>query len=67
MKDTVDIADIKYPSSEYNTVWSFDQRSRHTKMGEDALSASKLNKKPGGKQPGMWDTVYNGKNAKTCL
>ena len=61
MKDALYIADIKYPSSEYDIIWLLDQSSGHTKMGEDSLNASKLDKKPGGKQPQMRDILYNGK------
>ena len=48
----VRIADVKYPPSQgYHHVWCFDHSCGH---------ASKMNKGPGGKQPKMRDTVWNG-------
>ena len=34
---------------------------QNCKYAEDALDASKMNLKPGGKQPKMHDTIWNGK------
>ena len=57
----VKIADVKYPPSQgYHHVWCFDHSCGHTAFAEDALIASKMNKGPGGKQPKMRDTVWNG-------
>ena len=57
----VKIADMKYPPSQgYHHVWCFDHSCGHTAFAEDALIASKMNKGPGGKQPRMRDTVWNG-------
>ena len=39
----------------------FDHSSCHGTFAEDALDASKVNLKPGGKQPRMHDTIWNGK------
>ena len=39
----------------------FDHSSCHAAMADDALNASKMNKNPGGKQPRMRDTVWNGR------
>ena len=39
----------------------FDHNSYHGTFAEDALDASKMNLKPGGKQPRMHDTIWNGK------
>lgn len=38
---------------QYNLVWIFDQSSGHNAFSEDALVASHMNVKPGGKQPAM--------------
>ena len=58
---SVKIADLKYPPSQgYHHVWCFDHSCGHTAFAEDALIASKMNKGPGGKQPKMRDTVWNG-------
>ena len=57
----VKIADVKYPPSQgYHHTWCFDHSCGHTAFAEDALIASKMNKGPGGKQPKMRDTVWNG-------
>ena len=39
----------------------FDHSSCHGAYAEDALNAHKMNAKPGGKQPAMRYTVWNGK------
>jgi hypothetical protein len=57
----VKIAEVKYPTSQgYHHIWCFDHSCNHTAFAEDALIASKMNKGPGGKQPKMRDTVWNG-------
>ena len=38
-------------------MWIFDQSSGHNGFASDALVASRMNVKPGGKQPIMHDTV----------
>ena len=38
----------------------FDQSSGHTAYDDDALIVSRMNVKPGGCQPKMRDTVYDG-------
>ena len=59
----VKIAEVKYPSSQrYHHIWGFDHSCGHTAYAEDALIASKMNKGPGGKQPKMHDTEWNGKS-----
>lgn len=61
MKIAVDIAEAKYPrESGWKLVWVFDQSSCHKAMSDDALDASAMNVKPGGKQPIMRDTVWAG-------
>ena len=62
MDEAVKIADIKYPRSEgYRVNWLFDHSSCHNAYSEDALNATHMNAKPGGKQPCMRDTVWKGK------
>ena len=57
----VPIAEVKYPTSQgYHHIWCFDHGCNHTAFAGDALIASKMNKGPGGKQPKMRDTVWNG-------
>ena len=48
-------------------VWIFDQSSCHKAMAEDALDASKMNVKPGGKQPKMHSTIWAGKEQTLCF
>ena len=67
MESAIKIAKVKYSSDQYNVVWFFDHSSRHTAFAEDALNASRMNVKPGGKQPVMHDTVYNGKAQRMVL
>jgi hypothetical protein len=52
------IARVKYP--EKKRVFLYDHSSVHKTHGDDALNASRMNKSPGGKQPLMHDTVWNG-------
>ena len=54
---TVIYASVKYPSSEYDVLWVFDQKSNHTVKGRDALNAHRVNVNPGGLHtPIMRDT-----------
>ena len=64
VKRTIDIANIKYPADEHDAVWAFDQSSGHTALADDALNAKRPNLNPGGKQPCMRNTVYNGVHQK---
>ena len=58
----VRITDLKYPPSQgYHR---FDHSCGHTAYAEDA---SKMNKGPGGKQPKMRETVWNGQQQTMTL
>ena len=59
--DAVAIAEFKYPSGTNAIVFIFDQSSCHKAYAEDALNASRMNVRPGGKQPCMRDTVWAGR------
>ena len=62
MDCAVKIAEIKYPKEiGYRLIWLFDNSSCHNAYADDALNASLINAKPGGKQLCMRDTVWNGK------
>ena len=62
MQSAVEIAESKYPKHQgYRLFWVFDQSSCHTAFADDALNANKMNARPGGQQPLMRDTVWNGK------
>jgi hypothetical protein len=54
----ITIAEAKYPGK--HLVFLYDQSSIHKKRSDDALDAKRLNLKPGGKQPRMRETVWNG-------
>jgi len=47
--------------------WFFDQSLVRTAFSDDALVASRMNVKPGGKQPVMHDTKYMGVPYKMVL
>lgn len=61
VQDAVKIANHKYPSDNYTILWLFDQSSCHRAYADDALNVANMNKYPGGAQPCMRDTVWNGK------
>ena len=63
----IKIAKVKYAADRYNVLWFFDHSSGHTAFAEDALNASRMNVRPGGKQPVMHDTIYNGIHQKMVL
>ena len=64
----VKIAEVKYPSSQgYHHIWCFDHSCGHTAYAEDALITSKMNKGPGGKQPKMRDTEWDGQTQSLTL
>lgn len=67
LRAAIKIAKVKYSPEEYSVYWFFDHSSGHTAFPEDALNASRMNVKPGGKQPVMHDTVYYGKPQKMVL
>ena len=55
------IAEIKYPLSSHSIAFLFDQSSGHTAYADDALSVNRINVNPGGSQPPMHDTIWDGK------
>ena len=55
------IAEIKYPEETHNIVFLFDQSSGHTAYNDDSLQVSRMNVNPGGSQPAMRDTMYDGR------
>ena len=63
----VKVAEAKYPPRVFKHVWIFDHSCGHTAFAPDTLVASILNRKPGGKQPVMHDTVWAGKPQKLVL
>ena len=67
MERAIVIANIKYPSDRYSKMWLFDQSSGHCAFKEDALNVNRMNVNPGGAQPRMRDTVWDGKLQRTVL
>ena len=67
MKKAITIAEFKYPFNKFTLVWLFDQSSGHCAYKEDALNVNKMNVKPGGAQPVMRDTTWQGKIQKMVL
>jgi transposase len=58
LEKAVKIAEFKYPISDgWKIIWIFDHSSCHTAMSNDA---SRMNVKPGGKQPRKHDTFWSG-------
>ena len=57
MEVAVKVAEAKYPPCAFIHVWIFDHSCGHTAFAPDALVATRLNHKPGGKQPAMRDSV----------
>ena len=64
IKDAVSITEFKYPPEKNTLVFIFDQSSCHKAFTENALNASRMNVRPGGKQPCMRDTVWAGRAQK---
>ena len=61
VKVAAQIAEVKFPAESHNLLFIFDQSSGHTAFPMDALNVNRMNVKPGGQQPAMHDTVWNGK------
>ena len=62
MEVAVKLAEIKYPKDKgFRHCWVFDHSSCHSARSDDALDVSRMNVKPGGKQPKMRDTIWNGR------
>lgn len=53
----IDIFQRKYPN---HIIFMFDNAPCHKNTADDALNVEHMNVKPGGKQPRMRDTVWNG-------
>ena len=65
VKVAIDIFEAKYPNAQ--AVFMFDNAPCHRKVSDNALSAEKMNVKPGGKQPIMRDGAWNGQVQKMTL
>ena len=67
IKTAVKVAEAKYPPRVYKHVWVFDHSCGHRAYAPDALVVSRLNRKPGGKQPAMRETTWAGKPQKMVM
>lgn len=68
MKRALGIAELKYPKEDgWTHAWVFDHSSCHVAMAADALQVGEMNVKPGGKQPRMHDTIWQGRVQKMNL
>ncbi len=56
--EALQIFEQKYPNAQ--ALFLFDNAPSHKKYADDMLNADRMNVRPGGKQPVMRDTVYNG-------
>lgn len=54
----IDIFEAKYPNAV--ALFIYDNAPSHTKKPDDALNADRMNVNPGGKQPKMRSTMFNG-------
>ena len=54
----IDVFEAKYPDAQ--AVFLFDNAPSHKKCSNQTLNAEKMNVRPGGKQPVMHSTVFNG-------
>jgi len=62
LKTAATLAEIKYPQDKgYRLYFVFDHSSCNGTYAADALDASKMNLRPGGKQPRMHDTYWQGR------
>ena len=59
VQKTVTIFESVHP--EYQGVFIFDNSPNHTKMPEDALNVNVMNVNPGGNQPKLRNTTWEGK------
>ena len=63
MTRAIQLAELKYPKADgWRHVWVFEHSSCHAAMADDALDASKMNVKPGGKQRIMRDMIWDGRS-----
>ena len=61
VKVAIKIAKFKYPMDKYTVVFIFDSSSCHRAYAPDSLNTRTMNVKPGGAQPPLRDTVWNGR------
>lgn len=67
IKKVIPIAKVKFPKESHTLVWLFDQSSGHCAYTDDALNVKRMNVKPGGAQPWMRNTTWNGKTQTMVL
>ena len=67
IKDAVKITKFKYPTEKFMVVFIFDSSSYHRAYSQDSLNVKSMNVKPGGAQPPLRDTVWNGRVQKNSV
>ena len=65
MDKAIKIFEDKYPHAQ--ALFLFDNAPSHKKYSEDSLNADRMNVRPGGKQPRLRDTVFNGQTQSMVL
>ncbi len=65
VEKAVSIFEKKYPDAQ--GLFLFDNAPSHCKYAPDALNATHMNVNPGGKQPKLCDTTWNGQIQHLCL
>lgn len=61
IKESAKLAEYKFPKEDDDKIaWIFDHSSCHGAYSEDLLNAYKMKAKPGGKQPVIRNTVWQG-------
>lgn len=61
----IDIFESRHPDAQ--ALFLFDNAPSHKKCAEDALNADKMNVRPGGKQPLLRDTIFDGQVQKMVM
>ena len=59
---SITIAELKYLKETHSLVFLFDKNSGHTAFANDALNVNRMNVNPGGAQPQLRDTIWNGRS-----
>ena len=67
IENAIKLAEYKYPREKYNLVFLFDQSSGYTAYADNLLNVWRMNVNPGGAQPPMRDTQWNGSVQKMVL
>ena len=67
VEHSITIAELKYPKETHSLIFLFDQSSGHKAFANDALNVNRMNVNPGGAQPRLRDTIWNGRSQRMVL